>query len=309
MRVKNLTFTACIILSFAPTSVQTKELHVFNDSVRKVYNTTICNFIERYVNECLNWDKPNYPLFEKMIDDRVALLEGDINSFLTLSDTCRFSLTRYENKFYEAAWSDTDKTVRMIFPIKYELILGKTKKQLEQELETHILHSIDTSTTILPTLQSQSDSMEFHSVPEQHYQITELTNTTYFKKEGNDYCLILDTLKTGLSLRNILLIPSEYNPNINVIQQIYGFKQTEYIVTLWQWLAYCKNANISLYVAVKEDEKEYKVTVIAENKDLAYNHLIKFIVPNDFITNQNKIWHMQITAYIPTHNLKNMYQQ
>lgn len=300
----------CFLSFVQLVSAQTREICLFDDSIKHTYPKNVCDFIERYINECLSWDEAKYPLYKKMMDDKVLVLDGDINSLVLLTDSCQFSLTRYDDKAYEAKW-DSDSTIfRMAFPIQYELLLGKNRKELEDSLYSNIIGAKDDIVTEQPYLELLPDSIVYRTVPHQNYQIPELTNTEYYLQYDSDFCIILDTAYLDYSVHNILLVPSEYNPTLRVIQLLYGHRQKEYSISLWQWLSYCNKENITLYVAIKEKtDAAYIIIMIAENKDLAYNHLIKMAIPLNFLIDENSIWDMQVSAFIPTHNLKNMYKQ
>ena len=199
---------------------------------------------------------------------------------------------------------------RMVFPIQYELLLGKNKKELELELQETIIKAVGDEILELPPLKKMVDKDIYYSTPQQNYQIPELSNGAYYVKYDDEYCIILDSAYIEYSLCNILLIPSEYNPTIDVTQNLYGYQQKRYIITLWQWLSYCQEEDITLYVAFKEENNDsYIMTVLAENRDFAYNHLLTFTIPRDFLNAYQVEWKMTMNGFIPTHNLKTMYKQ
>ena len=289
---------------------QTKDLRIFPDSLRRLYPTEVCDFIERYTAQCLSWNVKNYPLYRKLSDDKVFILDGDMQLLLTLPDTFQFTLIRYDDKAYEAIWENELVFLRILFPIKYELLLGKTKNELEQELAGDILSARDTNLIVKPQLEPMNDSIIYITTPQLNYQIPEFTNTAYFYRQDNDYCIILDTAHIEYSIHNILLVPSENNPIIRVDQRLYGYKHKKFTMTLGQWLAYCRQENLNLYVAIKSVTNEsYVAVIVAENKDLAYNHVLTMSIPCDFLTNDNAVWETQLRGYIPTHNVKDMYKQ
>lgn len=306
---KGLTLTLFVI-SFVSVVAQTKNLHVFPDSIKKQFPVEVYDFIERYIAECLSWNDAYYPLSRRLSDDKVYFYDGDITSLHTLPETYQFTLTRYDDKNYEAIWTSDAVILRMVFPVQYELLLGKGKKELEQELEDAIINARDIGSVCEQELEPMTDSLIYFSVPIQNYQVPELTNTSYYTLQDGDFCVILDTAYNEYSLRNILLVPSEYNPIIKVEQRMYGLERKVYTITMGQWLAYCYQENMSLFVAIKDKSIDsYEVVLVAENKDLAYNHLLTISVPRNFLTNNYSVWTSQLRGYIPTHNVKNMYKQ
>ena len=141
--LRKIAILTVLFFLFAPVAAQTKILHIFPDSIKQQCPARVCDFIERYAGECLSWNVKGYPLFRKMSDDKVLFLNGDVQSLISLPDTSHFSLTRYDNQGYEAVWTYDSTLLRMVFPIQYELILGKTRRELEQAMEEAILDAKD----------------------------------------------------------------------------------------------------------------------------------------------------------------------
>ncbi|MBQ7489052.1 MAG: hypothetical protein IJT51_00865 [Bacteroidales bacterium] len=284
--------------------------HIFPDSIKRQCPVRVCDFIERYAAECLSWNVKSYPLFKKMSDDKVLFLEGEIQSLFSLPDTFQFSLTRYNDQVYEAVWTYDSTLLRMVFPIQYELILGKTKRELEQEMEEAILDAKDTGDVATLPLEPLADSSIYCTMPQQHYEIPEMTNICFYRKESGGYYLILDTNYIEYSIRNVVLSPSEFNPLISVTQLLYGHRKKNYTMTLEQWHTYCRQENLTVYAGLKTGTVGYyEAVIIAENKDIAYTHMLTMSIPNNFLNDEKAVWKAKVRSFIPTHNIKNMYKQ
>ena len=73
---------------------------------------------------------------------------------------------------------------------------------------------------------------------------------------------------------------------------------------------YCQASNLKSYVAIEAETKDvYKVFIIAENKTLNYNHVLVVYVPKDFLDNPTAIFNATVNAFIPTHNVANLYEE
>ena len=59
----------------------------------------------------------------------------------------------------------------------------------------------------------------------------------------------------------------------------------------------------------EETEDMLKVFVIAENITLNYNHVLLVYVPKDFMVNPTAIFNASVNAFIPTHNVTNLYEE
>ena len=101
-----------------------------------------------------------------------------------------------------------------------------------------------------------------------------------------------------------------FHLKIEKLVQLYGFKKLEYVVSLRQWLNYCHAEKLIVYTAVEtEYDNGTKVLVIAENKDLGYNHILSVIVPKAFLSIPTLEFSAKLNAFITTHNVKNLYEQ
>lgn len=67
---------------------------------------------------------------------------------------------------------------------------------------------------------------------------------------------------------------------------------------------------MTTYVAVEEERKDgLKLLLIAQCRDLGFNHMLSIIVPWNFVDNRKSVLKAQLNAYIPTNNVKDLYQQ
>ena len=63
------------------------------------------------------------------------------------------------------------------------------------------------------------------------------------------------------------------------------------------------------YFAIEDELKDgIKALIIAQSPDLGFNHILSLIIPNDFIDNQHCIFNATLNAYVPTQNIKDLYQ-
>ena len=274
----------------------------------------ICSFLQRYITEISHWDNPNLLLQQKLRDDKFLILDGDLSGIEQMDSTTAFSLTRYDNKAYEALWTNGNEVLlRVAFPIQYELILGQSQYELEPQLQQFIQDAAgNVMEWTMPQLKSSPDEEGiFHSMPNQHYQVQSLTNEMYFYQSDSCLLPVMDSLHADYSLSNLFLMPVEgFNPCMQVQQNIYGFSKLHYTITLRQWLLYCQAEHMTCYVAIEEETAEaWKVLIIAENIDLAYNHVVSVWVPKSIFKNQQTPLLVKINAFVPTHNVKDLYEQ
>ena len=67
---------------------------------------------------------------------------------------------------------------------------------------------------------------------------------------------------------------------------------------------------MNIFFAVEEEREDgILAIVVAQCKELGFNHLLSVVIPDKFVNDQNAVLKVRLTPYIPTHNVKTLYQQ
>ena len=295
----------CLLLSSLARAI---DLPCDNDT-----HPQICSFLNRYISELEQWNEPNVSLFQKMRDDKFVLLDGALENLSQVNDSTSFSLVRYDNKAYEASWANGNTTLlHVAFPIQYELILGMPQIEIEQHLQEYIMSAPQRNAQKKGDMQLDSIAPNvYRSAPRQHYQIPSLNNCRYFYKNTKDELqLIGDSAQIEYTIANLFQNGLSKNYLLQVSQSIYGFKHLDFTITLQQWLNYCDSEHLTCYVAIEgETDEAIQVLIVAENTDLAYNHLLSVFVPRKALGDASGTLLVKLNAFIPTHNISNLYEQ
>lgn len=283
---------------------------LFDDAMKKAYVSDVYNFLERYFLELYCW-KDKMTLSQKIHDDKVMFTQGSIADLKNINESTPFAINRVENKYYQVTWSDNGRTILDVaFPIQYELLLGMPQAEIAKMMYDFI--------TTAPQQEEQDNIGElelvkdniYRTAPSMFYQLESLSACTYYYNKGDDATLVLDTINKDYSALNVFHKLTEYNNPMVVEQHLYGFNKTEYTITLQQWLNYCKEAKVTVYTAIEEEyEDGYKILLVAESLDMGYNHLLSILVPKNFMERPTAEFKVTMNAFIPTHNIKNLYQQ
>lgn len=288
-------------------------IKLFNPQMKKDLNPLVYNFLERYFLELYCW-KDKHSLQQKLNDDKVYFTKGQVADFGKVKENSLFSVSRVENKYYEVSWKRTASEAPFLaiaFPVQYELLLGMPQVEIEKTMHERIIQAPAytesfkiSKTTIL------KDSV-YMTAPKKFYELPDVNTCCYFKKNvSNQYQLICDSIYTNYTATNLFHLLTKANNPIKIEQSIYGFKKLEYVVSLKQWLNYCHAENLTVYTAVEtEYDNGTKVLVIAENKDLGYNHVLSVIVPKAFLSSPTLEFPAKLNAFITTHNVKNLYEK
>ena len=95
-----------------------------------------------------------------------------------------------------------------------------------------------------------------------------------------------------------------------VEQSVYGMKSVKYLITLNQWLNYCKEWNMKLYFGVEESREDgILAIVIAQSREFGFNHLLSVIIPDKFTVDKYCILKAKLIPYIPAQNVKELYSK
>ena len=292
-----------------------QSFHLFAPEVKQEYPSVIYDFLERYLYELDSLQKEGINIQQKISDDKVFFFQGFVNSAKDITPNMEFTITTNEGKSYEVSWLDSIGNIilGLHFPMQYELILGKPKNIIEIELKSEIMKSSNIVT------QNHNDcDFELHenryyiSQNNSHYYLEELNTTTYYIKDSiGAYLPIFDNSDKFLSAANLFQgqIKNISKYQLSIKQNLYGFKYDYFTIPLEKWIGYCGEMKMITYFAIEDELKDgIKALIIAQSPDLGFNHILSLIIPNDFIDNQHCIFNATLNAYVPTQNIKDLYQ-
>lgn len=274
----------------------------------------VYDFIDRYFGE-LQKIKNHSELLQKLNDDKVFFAQGSVSDISLVNDKVPFVLNRIEDRYFEATWrNENSQPLTILFPVSFELLLGQPKAEIEKTIEKEIKNA---KASGLSMAIPEAGALIFignglyQTNPKQHYELESLNNCCYYILDSNGVPqLVKDERWLEKSVINLMHDALSDDYIIEVEQGVYGFKQLHFTMQLSQWHSYCRSKNMNLYVAVEEELSDaYKMLVVAECRELAFNHLLSIYVPKDCLRNPGKAWRAQMNAYIPTHNVKDLYQQ
>lgn len=288
-------------------------LSLFSNDMKKEVkpqDADIMRFIERYVLDMMS--QHDARLVDKMADDKVYFRKGNLTELANQARQLTFSLTKHPN-YYEAIWSHNGNTaIDMVFPPKAELLQGATLVELQDAFKGLIQSA---STKVLPEKTWEENELTKKDgglwlTPQTHYVIAELNNALTLEKKQGKFHPVFDAEHKEASALNLALgAVCDKNFKLVIEQTLYGFKTVQYTATLNQWLNYCAQNRLRLYASVEEVREDgLKLFVLAENPNLGYNHVMSLVIPTEFCENPKTVLKATLTTYIPTDNVKNLYQ-
>ena len=313
---KNLFMLMTMASLLIPCRMSGQAFVLFDSVQRQAFPSVVSDFLERYLYEIDSLERAGQPIMQKMMDDKVVFLSGGASRANLITSATAFSLVETDDKYYQATWFDSlhAPILDIVFPMEYELLLGHPKVVLEQQL-CQTLKSVGTyqaDTTRPENILMNADSL-YVSDPQSHYYVESLnTARYYYMATGSTLVPVFDSTYRWYSAANLFqgVVDSIGDYMLYVEQNVYGFKQLHYHVSLSQWLAYCQEMKFDVYFAVEEERQDgLMALLIAHSRELGFNHMMSIILPEDFTYNRKAVLKASLTAYIPTSNVKDLYQQ
>lgn len=309
-------FQSIVFFLFWVAANAVAQNNLFTDELKTGDKGYVYTFIERYFGE-LKSIKSQIDLQNKLKDDKVLFVHGSVFEIDCLSSDWPFTLNCYDERYYEASWQkDGEELLTILFPISYELLLGIPKIEIEKTLYQEIVSANDKSTPVehddsvtIAQLEKVADSL-YRTNPYQYYQIESLNDCQYYLIDSVGlFRLVSDTTYLQQSAINVFHSIQSQDHIIDVSQGVYGFKSLHYSITLNQWVNYCRQKGMRIYVALEEENASVlTLLIVAECRELGYNHLMSVLIPKNYMKDTATAWTAKINGYIPTHNVKNLYQ-
>lgn len=270
----------------------------------------LLDFVKRYARELSDLKMPQL-VQQRLNDDKVLFRLGTLDDLRQLSDTISLEITQGEG-FYEMTWSHgTLPFLCIAFPAQNTLITGLSQRQLVEGLPAEIRQQ-SKGVTLQPVpanLEKMSDNIWASSG--ESYHLNSLNSVLYYEQQqdGNFTPLFSDS-RRDFSACNLMhgLIDRDYRLHIDL--SLFDFSSKSFTVSLSQWINLCRARGMHVYCGIEEEREDgLKLLLIAEQRELKYNHMLSVIVPNRFVSDSNVVLKARLNGYIPTHNVANLYKQ
>ena len=301
-----------LLLAINFTSVLAQELKLFSPEMKAAApkpQAVVMDFMERYFS-ALRVQK-HTTIQTKMADDKVYFRQGSLSDLNMVADTMPLNISLVD-KHYEVMWQKGNQPfVTVVFPAQYDLLLSMQKDEAQNRFREMILASPQRhlSTNIPSELIPIADSL--YKTPCDTLELASLTDAFYYNKVRETCQPVFNSNHQDYSAANLFHgLISDKDYRMFVEQSVYGMKKISYTISLSQWLNYCAEWGLKVFFAVEEQREDGLLAlVIAQSKELGFNHMLSVVIPDKFVTDTNVVMKVRMTPYIPIHNIKNIYQE
>lgn len=294
-------------------SNQASGINIFSDEIRQSSGQmgVVMDFLERYFTELEKYDVQSQKI--RMYDDKVFFTDGNIGNLKQISDTMPLSISCREQHFFVKWTNNGQPFISIVFPAQFELLMGLNQDEAKKRFKSMVLDAIPVNyEQFIPEYENLSiinDSIS--SFQSNYFELESLNDASYYHKNDGEWEPLYDPLYPEYSAANLLrgqIDSVDYQMHIE--QSVYGGEIISYDIKLSQWLNYCKEQDYQVYIAIEEVREDGMLAiVVAHCQELNYNHLASVLIPNDFVIKPQTVLKAKITPFIPTHNVKNLYQQ
>lgn len=292
--------------------------HIFDDGVLSAHpDSTVLQFVERYLL-LLDVIEPKESAVQRMADDHVWFLKGAMSDFfkvmngnVEISIEKRYSSHKREILLFLTS-AEKNVNIAMSFPPSYELILGHTRRELEETFP-EILLGYDSSLTdeiVTPDLEEMTPDI-LASSHYNTYQHERLNDRCYFSRnDSGNLSAVFSNSNPEESAANLFMGYAGNDRLVNLNQKLYGFKETGVTTSVAQLINYCRGNGMNMYFGVEKTFDDHILALVtAVHPDLMYLHLLSVEIPLDIAENSHAVINGKISTFIPTHNLKTLYQE
>lgn len=301
-----------LLLFLFGVSASAQDLRLFSPEQRNTANKThviVMDFLERYFNELPHLRHTTTST--KMADDKVYFRNGKLSDLYQVSDTMPFSI-RLSYRYYEVEWKKQDSSfITIVFPAQYDLLLGMQQDEAQHKLKESILSAPPRTNSPVVTTDGVLLNDSIMMFKNEFLELESFNDAIYYNKVREQLLPVFDSKHLDYSAANLfhgLVKDADYR--MYVEQSVYGLKTINYSIMLSQWLDYCAAWGLKVFFGVEEQREDGLLAlVIAQSEELGFNHMLSVVIPDKFVADKNAVLKVRMTPYIPTHNVKNLFQK
>ena len=301
-----------IVIVMCSMLVHAQKLNFFTPEQRNAVGKShgiVMDFLERYFYELPQ--QKHTTISRKMADDKVYFRNGNLSYLNQIADTMPLSI-KCTYRYYEVEWKSQDKPfVTIVFPAQYDLLLGMQQDEAQRRFKETVVAAPHRTNTSFAPQGGKLIADSIYTLKTSYLELESFNDAIYYNKVKNGCQPYFNAAHLDYSTANLFQgLIDNVDYRMYVEQSVYGLKTINYTISLRQWLDYCAEWGMKVYFGIEEQREDGLLAlVIAENKELGFNHMLSVVVPDKIISDKNAVLKVRLTTYIPTHNVKNLFQK
>lgn len=233
---------------------------------------------------------------------------NDLLSIINSSES--FTITK-NNFLLVAQWKNNEKKLSFTFPNNYQLIAGKNKLELDEDLCKNLGGLVSPESPLnMPEEKSSLATDQPILKSEGPAFMNHLSSDTFYALNGSDTILIFERSFISESVTNLFLNKRlTGNRHLNLFNRLYGDRSITLNLRLHEFLEYFEDDFQCFAGMEKSSNEQIEGTVVFSHKYFNYINMLHFK------TNSSEIYSItgNIVAdfypNIPMHNVSNLFQE
>jgi hypothetical protein len=235
---------------------------------------------------------------------------NDFNELISfINSSTHFTLAK-NNYLFAARWKNNGQVLSIQFLNSYQLITGKNKKELDDELCLNLGRMVlsDSGAAKTATMVNSIDSLKVTEIRESKFMDL-LSSQLFYKMTNNDSILVFESDLISESVQNLFLdkrISGERKLQIN--HKLYGNRSLTYSFSLLSYISYFENDFQSFIGMENSDPDLIEGTLVFHHKYFNFIDMVHFKTNASEIFNNSGIIEADFYANLPMNNISNLFK-
>ena len=288
-------------------------MKLFSEEMRKANPLPIYDFLE-------------YAYLDKefaITDDKLAYIDvtftkGSWKDMRLVTDSTECMVKNVDSKIYSVEWNVKGKgKVNLVFPIKYSLILGESRRKIEQDFIEKVCkykpkYNADVSLSDSSSLKETAvDSTLVYERIGEIYLDPVINSNTYYSKQDSLFIPMFDKVFPELTVKNAILLKSNDILRDFDVEARFIRMENEVDVkslTLRQLVDFAVAEGCKPFVGISGvKDKILKGTLFLYNNALGYDHIVSFYADVSKIETHEMVLKARVYLFSPTTNVKELF--
>lgn len=143
-----------------------------------------------------------------------------------------------------------------------------------------------------------------------HYQLESVKNISYFIESDGKFTPLVSSLYPEETVLTLCTVPTARNYTLRIHQNRYGFETSDYDLPLNTVIEGCIVQGCTPYVGIESiDGNTIRLSLFMVNEVKGFNHLFQISLDKKILKRDKGVISAILNAYIPTGNVKTMYDE